>query len=69
MPVFTVFELKSGWIQKLGPIYLKELPSKGELIGIAREGAEEGCCYEVLETEPPTDATSGGFIVLTRLPL
>jgi hypothetical protein len=64
MPVFTVFELKSGWIQKLGPIYLEEVPSKGEFIGIASAEAEEGRCYEVLEMEAPTDATSGGFIVL-----
>jgi hypothetical protein len=68
MPVFTVFELKSGWIQKLGPIHLKEIPLKGELIGIASAEAEEGRCYEVLEMEPPTDAASGGFIVLTLIP-
>jgi hypothetical protein len=65
MPEFTVFELKSGWIRKLGPVYLEEVPSKGEFIGIASAEAEEGRCYEILDIEPPTDATSGGFIVLT----
>jgi hypothetical protein len=65
MPVFTAFELKSGWIQKLGPMYFEEVPSKGEFIGIASAEAEEGRCYEIIDIEPPTDAISGGFIVLT----
>jgi hypothetical protein len=66
MPVvFTVFELKSGWIQKVSPIYFEEVPSKGESIRIARVEAGEAHWYEVLDMEFATDATSAGDIVLT----
>jgi hypothetical protein len=65
MPEFTVFELKSGWIQKLGPMYFEEVPSKGEFIRIPSVEAEKARCYEVLEMEPATDAISAGDIVLT----
>jgi hypothetical protein len=62
MAVFTVFELKRGWIQGLGRVYFKEFPSKGEFIKIASEGS----WYEVLDVEFATYATSAGDIVLRR---
>jgi hypothetical protein len=66
MPVvFTVFELKSGWIQKISPIYFEEVPSKGEFIRFASVEAEEARWYEVLDMEFATDATSAGDIMLT----
>jgi hypothetical protein len=67
MPVFTVFELKSGWIQKLGPTYFEKVPSKGEFIRIVGEEAQEARCYEVLDMGPTTDTTSVGDIVLTLI--
>lgn len=69
MPVFTVFELKSGWIQELGPIYFEKVPSEGELIRIPSVEAQQARCYEVLDVDPVKHATSAGDIVLTRLPL
>jgi hypothetical protein len=66
MPVvFTEVELKSDGIQKLSPIYLEEVPSKGELIRIASAEAEEARWFEVLEMEFETDAASAGDIALT----
>jgi hypothetical protein len=65
MPVFTVFELRGGWIQKLGPIYFEKVPSKGDFISIASVEAEETRCYEVLDVELATYACSAGDIVLT----
>lgn len=62
MAVLTVFELKCGWIQGLGRVYFKEFPSKGEFIKIGSEGP----CYEILDVELATYATSAGDVVLRR---
>jgi hypothetical protein len=63
--VFTVFELRRGWIHGVGRMYFKELPSKGEFIRIASVEAEATRCYEVLDIEPATDGASEGDVVLT----
>ena len=71
MTVFTVFELKGGWIHGLGRIYFKEVPFKGESITIAGFKIDEARWYEVLCAELTTDATSAGNIVLalkTQMP-
>jgi hypothetical protein len=62
MPVFTVFELKSGWIQGLGRVYFKEFPSNDEFIKIASQDP----LYEVLDVEFATYAITEGDIVLRR---
>jgi hypothetical protein len=64
MAVFTAFELRGGWIQGLGEIYLKEIPYKGESVQIAGVNTDDVRWYEVLDVELTTDATSAGNIVL-----
>ena len=63
--MFTVFELRRGWIHGVGRMYFKELPSKGELIEIASVGS----CYEVLDVELATYSPTAGDIVLKRAAL
>jgi hypothetical protein len=64
MAVFTAFELRGGWIQGLGRIYLEAIPYKGESVQIASVDTAEVRWYEVLDVELTPDATSAGNIVL-----
>jgi hypothetical protein len=64
MAVFTAVELRGGWIQGLGRVYFKEIPSRGESVQITGVNAEEVGWYEVLDVELTTDATTAGNIVL-----
>lgn len=67
MPVvFTVFELKNGWIQKIGPIYFEEVPSKGEFIRIGSVEAKEASWYEVLDMEFGTNATAVEIVLTLK---